>query len=136
MGIPAGPPPGPRSEFSGISTTLKRLGHVMYDPATLEAELSLQRNIQGNNVRQAAFRDFTVNYTQLRVYLAMLGDQKMVTMIHTAAAFYSFKSGTKAYQGKVLAFIGDQRATKELTLMCIPQTKAWQWFTNNAVNNQ
>jgi hypothetical protein len=41
MGIPAGPPPGLPSEFSGIGMALKRLGHVMYNPAMLEAELSL-----------------------------------------------------------------------------------------------
>jgi hypothetical protein len=136
MGIPAGPPPGLTSAFSGICMALKCLGHVMYNPATLEAELSLPWDIQGNNTWQAALSDFVVNYMQLRVYLSMLGDQEMVTMIHTIGAFYSLKSGTNTYQGKVLAFIGDQRATKEPTLICLPQMKVWQWFTNNAVNNQ
>jgi hypothetical protein len=96
MEIPAGPPPGLPSKFLGIGMALKCLGHVMYYPAMLEAELSLQRDIQGNNTRQAAFRGFMVNYTQLRVYLLMLGDQKTVTMIHTVGAFYSLKSGTNA----------------------------------------
>ncbi len=45
----------------------------MYNPAMLEVEESLQQDIQGNNTRQAAFRDFTVNYTLLWVYLEMLG---------------------------------------------------------------
>jgi hypothetical protein len=107
----------------------------MYDLATLEAELSLQRNIQGNNTWQAAFRDFKVNYRQVQVYLAMLGDQT-VTMIHTVGAFYSLKLGTSAYQKQVLAFIGNQWATKEPTPICLPQMKAWQWFTNNLLNDQ
>ncbi len=133
MGIPAGPPPG---QTSGIGMALKHLGHVMYNPAMLEVDLSLQQDIQGNNTQQAAFRDFTVNYTQLQVYLAMLGDYKMVTMIPTLRAFYSLKLGTNTYQGKVLEFIGDQLATMEPTPICFPQTKAWQWFTNNVVSNQ
>jgi hypothetical protein len=97
-GIPVGSPPGLPSKLLGIGMALKRLGHGMYNPATLEAELSLQQNIQGNNTRLAAFRDFAVNHMQLWVYLAMLGDQKTVTMIHTMGAFYSLKSGTNAYQ--------------------------------------
>jgi hypothetical protein len=48
MGIPAGPPPGKTSNFSGIDTALKRLGHVMYNLAMLDVELSLQRDIQGS----------------------------------------------------------------------------------------
>jgi hypothetical protein len=40
-----------------------------------------------------------------------------------------------SYQGKVLAFIGDCRATKELTPICLLQTKAWQWYTGQAVDN-
>jgi hypothetical protein len=72
-GIPAGPSPGLPSNFLGICMALKCLGHVMYNPAMLEVEESLQQDIQGNNTRQAAFRDFTVNYTLLWVYLEMLG---------------------------------------------------------------
>jgi hypothetical protein len=108
----------------------------MYNPAMLEAELSLKRDIQRNNTRQAAFRDFTLYYMQLQVYLVMLGDQKMVTIIHTVGGLYSHKAGTNTYQGKVLTFIRDQWATKEPTPICLPQTKESEWFTNNAVNNQ
>ncbi len=61
---------------------------------------------------------------QLQVYLVMLEDQKMVTMIHTMGAFHSLKLGTNAHQGKVLAFIGDQRAMKEPIPICLLQTKA------------
>jgi hypothetical protein len=65
MGILAGPPLGQTSNFLGIGTALKRLGRVMYDLATLEVESYLQRDIQGSNTWQAAFRDFVVNYMQL-----------------------------------------------------------------------
>jgi hypothetical protein len=71
-----GPPPGLPSKFLGIGIALKCLGHVMYDPAMLEAELSLKRDIQGNITQQAAFRDFAVNYMQLRVYWQCWGIRK------------------------------------------------------------
>jgi hypothetical protein len=63
-------------EFSGIGTALKRQGHLNYEPTTVASELSLQRDIQGNTTKQTAFKDFATNYTQMRVYLAMVGEQK------------------------------------------------------------
>jgi hypothetical protein len=104
----------------------------MYDPRTLEAELSLQQEIQGNAARQATFKDFAVIYGQFWVFIAMIGDQKSITMIHMLGVFYSLKQATNAYQSKVLTFIGDRRAMKEPTPICLPQTKAWQWFTGKA----
>jgi hypothetical protein len=78
--------------------------------------------------------DFTVNYGQFWVYIAIMGDQKTITMIHTLGSFYSPKLATNAYQGKVLAFIGDRQATKEPTPICLPQAQAkvWQWFAGKA----
>jgi hypothetical protein len=116
-----------QEEFSGIGTALKRQGHLNYEPITVAVELSLQRNIQGNPTKQAAFQEFATNYTQMRVYLAMVGEQKTVTMIHTIGAFYSIRAATNLYRGKILRFIGDRRATKEPTPVCLPQNKAWQW---------
>jgi hypothetical protein len=54
-------------------------------------------------------------------------------MIHTPGVYYSLASATSTYQGKVLAFIGDQRATKEPTPICLPTTKTWDWHTGDAV---
>ena len=72
---------------------------------------------------------------QFRVYLAMLGGQPHVSMIHTPRVYYSITSSTSACQGKVLAFIGDWRATKEPTLVCLPMTKLWDWHTGNAITD-
>jgi hypothetical protein len=91
----------------------------------LEAELKLQWDIQGNAMKQTAFKEFAINYTPLWVYIAMIGDQKTITMIHLLEAFYSLKTATYSYQSKVLAFIRDWRGTKEPTPICLPQTKAW-----------
>jgi hypothetical protein len=71
----------------GVGTALKQKGHLNYEPSTVAAELLLQRDIQGNTTKQTAFREFATNYTQLRVYLAMVGKQKTVTMIHMIRAF-------------------------------------------------
>ena len=122
----AAQPPTPQENFSGITTALKKQGHKNYENPVVAAELALQRDIQGNTAKQAAFREFAMNYTQLRVYLAMVGEQKSVTMIHTLGAFYSVSMTTNAYQGKVLEFVGNWRATKEPTSICLPQVKAWQ----------
>ncbi len=84
----------------------------MYDPETIAAELKLQSQIDGDQGKCAAFQDFLVNYTQVRVYLAMVGTQATVAIIHTPGVYYSIKSVTNGYQGRVLAFIGDRRATK------------------------
>ena len=56
-------------------------------------------------------------------------------MIHTPGVYYSIVSATSTYQGEVLAFIGDRRATKEPTLICLPMSKAWEWHTGNAVTD-
>ena len=128
MQIAAQPPP-PRENFSGIATALKKQGHQNYKIPVMASKLALQRDIQGNTTKQTAFRDFATNYTQLRVYLAMVGEQKNVTMIHTLGTFYSIRTATNTYQGKVLGFIGDRRATKEPTPVCLPQVKAWQWYS-------
>jgi hypothetical protein len=67
----------------------------------------------------------------MRIYLAMVGEQKTVTMIHKLGTFYAIRASTNAYQGKVLGFVGDQRATEEPTPICLPQVKAWQWYTGH-----
>ncbi len=107
----------------------------MFDPATLEVELKLQWDIQGNAMKQTAFKEFAINNTQLRVYIAMIGDQNTITMIHTLGASYSLKTATNSYKSKVLAFIRDWQATKDPTPICLPQTKAWQWYTGQAMDN-
>jgi hypothetical protein len=125
----------PGTEFLGIRQTLHWLGHTMFDPAILGAELKLQWDIQGNVTKQNDFKEFAINYTQLWVYIEMLGDQKTITMIHTLRAFYSLNMATNSYQGKVLIFIGDWQATKEPTPSCLPQTKTWKWYTGQAMDN-
>jgi hypothetical protein len=122
--------------YSGIDSALQQLGHTMYDPATINAELCVQSGVNlGNAASWTAFRDFVVNIQQFQVYLAMLGGQPHVSMIHTPGVYYSIASSTSAYQGKVLAFIGDWRATKEPTLVCLPMTKLWDWHTGNAITD-
>jgi hypothetical protein len=111
------------------------VGYTMFDPAILGAELKLQQDIQGNVMKQTAFKEFAINYTQLWVYIEMLGDQKTITMIHTLRAFYSLNMATNSYRDKVLIFIGDWQATKEPTPICLPQTKTWQWYTGQAMDN-
>jgi hypothetical protein len=56
----------------------------MYDQATIDAELRVQiAVVPGDSTSHADFRDFVANVQQLRVYLAMLGGQAHMTMIHT-----------------------------------------------------
>jgi hypothetical protein len=44
--------------YSGIDSVLQKLGHTMYDPATIEAELSVQlRGTPGDLANWTAFRD-------------------------------------------------------------------------------
>ena len=128
-----GNPPQAPTEYSGSGAAHRCLGHNMYDPEIIAAELKLQSNIDNDQAKRAAFRNFLVNYTQLRMYLAMAGAQVMVTMIRTPGAYYSIKPATNGYQGWVLAFIGDRRATKEPTPICLPTDKTWQWFMGKAI---
>ena len=56
----------------------------MYDLATIKAELSMQlKGTPGDLANWTAFHDFVVNVQQFQVYLAMLGGQTHVFMIHT-----------------------------------------------------
>jgi hypothetical protein len=57
---------------------LHQLGYTMFDLAILETELKLHWDIQGNGTKQTAFKEFANNYTQLWVYIAMIGDQKQL----------------------------------------------------------
>ncbi len=66
----------------------------------------------------------------------MVGAQATVTMIYTPGVYYLIKSATNGYQGRVLAFIGDRRATKEPTPICLPTNKTWQWFTGKTVKDE
>ncbi len=83
----------------------------------------------------AGFCNFVANVQQLRVYWGMLGRQSHVTMIHTPGIYYSTKLSISAYQGKMMAFIGDWLETKEPTLACLPTTKAWEWHTGNTIGD-
>ena len=53
-------------------------------------------------------------------------------MIHTLGIYYSIRLLASAYQGKIMAFIGNCHATKEPTLVCLPTTKSWEWHKGNA----
>jgi hypothetical protein len=108
----------------------------MYDPASIQAELAMQlRGTPGDLATRRSFREFVVNVQEFRVYLAMLGNQTHVSMIHTPGVYYSLASATSTFRGKVLAFIGDRRATKEPTPICLPTTKTWEWRTGDAVTD-
>jgi hypothetical protein len=129
------PPPQVKNadSYSGIDSALKNLGHTLYSTETIDAELAVQNRITtGNPASRAAFRELVVNIQQVRVYLAMLGGQPYVTMVHTPGVYYSISLATSTYQGKVLAFIGDCRETKETTPVCLPATKTWEWHTGQA----
>jgi hypothetical protein len=122
--------------YSGIDSVLQKLGGKMYDPASIQAKLTMQlRGAPGDLANRTSFREFVVNVQEFRVYLAMLGNQTHVSMIHTPGMCYSLASATSTYQGKVLAFIGDRRATKEPTPICLPTTKTWEWHAGDAVTD-
>jgi hypothetical protein len=105
----------------------------MYNPATINTKSSMQSRVNPGNVASwVAFQDFAMSVQQFCIYLAMLGGQLFVLMIHTPGVYYSIASTTSAFQGKVLAFIGDRRATREPTPVCLPMTKLWDWHTGNA----
>ena len=79
-------------------TVLKKLGHTMYDPATIDAELAVQSGV--NSIEPASrrvFRDFVVNVPQFRVYLAMLGGQQHVSIIHIPGVYYSIASAAPTF---------------------------------------
>ncbi len=97
----------------------------MYGLETIDAKLALQLAIDpGKPNTRASFWDFVINMQLFHVYLAMLGGQLHITMVHTPGVYYSIKASTGAYQGKVMAFVGDRRATKEPNPVC-----------GNAINN-
>jgi hypothetical protein len=69
----------------------------MYGPATIDAELGVQSAvIPGDSTLRTGFHNFMANVQQLRIYLAMLGGQLHVTMIHTPGVYYSIKSSMSA----------------------------------------
>jgi hypothetical protein len=71
-------------DYSGIATALLRLGHTIYDPATIDTELAIQLSVDlGKRNTRAAFRDFVIIVQQFSICLAILGGQLHVTMVHT-----------------------------------------------------
>jgi hypothetical protein len=92
--------------YSGIGSTMKKLGHTMYDTATIEAKQAIQRGINPTDATsRTLFQDFAVDVQHFCVYLAMLGGQPHVTMVHTLGVYYFINPAMSAYQGRVLAFI-------------------------------
>ncbi len=90
--------------YSGIGSAMKKLGHTMYNPATIEAKLAIQCGINPTNATsRSSFQDFAVNVQHFCIYLAMLGGKPHVNMIHTPGAYYSINPAISAYQGQVLA---------------------------------
>ncbi len=136
---PPGAPPPPISQagdpepYLGVDSAPKGLGHMLYSEDTINAKLAVQSGINsGDPASRAAFREFITNVQQFQFYLAMLGGQPYVTMIHNPGVYFSIAQAISQYQGKVLAFIGDRRATKEPTPVCFPTTKTWEWHMGHA----
>ena len=135
-GMGGGQQPTREAAYSGIDSVLQKLGGKMYNPASIQAELAVQlRGTPGDPTNRTSFREFVVNVQEFWVYLAMLGNQTHVSMIHTPGVYYSLASATSTYQGKVLAFIGDRRSTKEPTPICLPTTKTWEWHAGDAITD-
>ena len=108
-GTGGGTPPARADAYSGIGSVLRKLGHTMYDPGNLEAELAIQHGVTpGDATSCQTFKDFVVNVHKFRGYLAMLGGKHVITMLHTPGVFYSINPLMRAYQGRVLAIIGDR----------------------------
>ena len=104
-----GTPPARADTYFGIGSVLRKLGYTMYDPGNLEAELAIQCGVTpGDATSCQTFKDFVVNVHKFRGYLAMLGGKHVITMLHTPGVFYSINPLMRAYQGRVLAIIGDR----------------------------
>ncbi len=100
-------------EYSGIGLALLHLDHTKYNPEVIDTKLPVQLAVDsGDTITRTAFRDFDVNVQQFWVYLAMLGGQSFVTMVHTPQVYYSIRALMSVYQGKTMAFVG----TDELPL--------------------
>ena len=98
-GMGGGHQPTGEAAYSGIDSVLQKLGGKMYDPASIQAELAVQlRGTPGDPTNRTSFREFVVNVQEFRVYLAMLGNQTHVSMIHTPGVYYSLASATSTYQ--------------------------------------
>ena len=135
-GMGGGQQPTGDAAYYGIDSILQKLGGKMYVPASIQVELAVQlRGTPGDLANRMSFRKFVVNVQEFWVYLAMLGNQTHVSMIHTPGVYYSFAFATSTYQGEVLAFIGDRRATKEPTLLCLLMTKTLEWHAGDAVTD-
>ncbi len=76
-------------EYLGNAMALLHLCYIIYNPATIDAKLSIQLAIDpGEPNTRAAFRYFVFNVQRFRVYLALLGGQLHVTMVHTPGMYY------------------------------------------------
>jgi hypothetical protein len=86
-----GPAPG-KQDYWGIGLALLHLGHTMYNPTVIDTKLSVQLAVDpGDTTKYATFRDFVVNIQLFWVYLAMLGGQLYIPMIHSPGVYYSIK---------------------------------------------
>jgi hypothetical protein len=80
----------------------------MYDPASIQAELAVQLRgpgTPGDLANRTSFREFVVNVQEFRVYLAMLGNQTHVSMIHTPGVYYSLAS---AWPSQICSLISSE----------------------------
>ena len=124
-GLGGGQQPPRDVAYFGINFVLCKLGHTMYDFATIKAELSVQlRGTPGDLANWTAFRDFVVNVQQFRVYLAMLGGQTHVSMIHTLGVYYSIASATS---------LSGTRWSQKNPPQYALTSKSWEWHTGNVV---
>jgi hypothetical protein len=77
VGVPRGGQQAPGDvAYSGIDSALHQLGHTMYDPATINAKLSVQSGA-GNVVSRMAFQDFIVKIQQFAYIWPLLGGSHM-----------------------------------------------------------
>ena len=68
------------------------MGHTIYDPATIDAELAMQSGVTpGEFASRRAFRNFIGNVPQFQVYLAMLRGKQNVSKIGAALENFETK---------------------------------------------
>jgi hypothetical protein len=113
--------------YLGFNKALKKWGKG--NEASTVQDLMWQKEVDGDAQKTKQFQDVVGGLQDFRSYLLIKPGSAFVMVLHLPMKFVAISKATQHLQGRFVGFVGDRTATKDSTLIVLPQQKTWMWET-------
>jgi hypothetical protein len=122
-------------DYSGISSALKQLAHIITDANTAH-NLRWQQDIDGDNQKINVWKVEVAALPRLQFYAYMQPGDPFLVVGHSLSIIYSTATDVASFHGKMVLFTGDRKVTCDCAPVFLPAQSAFKWKTCTAIDNK